>query len=180
MQPFLLLTWLVLVPVATASVPKLVVHRADGPAAVHALDDIECLEFAADSLRVRLTGGPVSYALTVVERLTYRWEPTAVIDQDAAEALTRTVHLLPSRPNPWAPDTRIAFDLPRPGPVRLRIYGVDGRLIRSLANESFTAGQHSVPWDGRDDAGLPAASGVYVYRLEADRIDESRKLLLVR
>jgi len=52
--------------------------------------------------------------------------------------------------------------------------------VRSLVNEARDAGRHSVRWDARDDAGRPAPSGVYVYRLEAIGIDESRKLLLVR
>ena len=166
--------------VGRASSPDLVVQLTDGQTSVFALENVIGLEFAADSLHVRLDAGPESFAVVDVAALTYRWTPTGISDQGPDEALTRISHLLPSQPNPWSPETRIAFELPTSGPVQLRIFGLDGRLVRALVGESRPAGRHSVRWDGKDDAGRPVASGVYVYRLEATGIAESRKLLLVR
>jgi hypothetical protein len=68
-------------------------------------------------------------------------------------------------PNPFNPSTTIRFVLPEAGRVRLIVYDVTGRVVRTLANVQRNAGAHAVVWNGRDDVGRAAASGVYVYRL---------------
>jgi hypothetical protein len=83
-------------------------------------------------------------------------------------------------PNPFNPETRISFDLPVAGQVRLSVYNVLGRQIRNLAVGDFPAGSHSVIWDGRDEFGGEAASGVYFYRLEAGEVRLSRKMVLLK
>jgi hypothetical protein len=50
--------------------------------------------------------------------------------------------------------------------VRVRVYDVAGRAVRTLADRTFTPGEYTIPWDGADDAGRPAARGVYFARLE--------------
>jgi flagellar hook assembly protein FlgD len=70
-------------------------------------------------------------------------------------------------PNPFNPSTSIALDLPRAGEVRVRMYDVRGALVRELVRGSFASGRHEVIWDGRDDAGAPVASGVYVAEARA-------------
>ncbi|MBN2170655.1 MAG: carboxypeptidase regulatory-like domain-containing protein, partial [Candidatus Krumholzibacteriota bacterium] len=78
------------------------------------------------------------------------------------------VILLGAVPNPFNPSTEIRFGLPADGPVTLRVFDVGGRLVRTLAAERpFAAGAHAVRWDGLDEAGRPASSGVYLYALEA-------------
>ena len=74
--------------------------------------------------------------------------------------------LLQNSPNPFNPTTTIRFDVGSPGHVTLRIYDVGGRLVRTLVDRHLSGATHFVAWDGRDDAGLPAASGVYFYRLK--------------
>lgn len=74
--------------------------------------------------------------------------------------------LLPCAPNPFNPRTTLRFELPSAGPVRLDVYDVAGRLVRSLVDETRAAGSHEVDWDGRDEAGNEVGSGVYLARLE--------------
>ena len=62
----------------------------------------------------------------------------------------------------------------------LRVYDVSGRLVRTLVDGALAAGDHEVLWRGRDDGGREVASGVYLYRLEADGVSESRPMVLVR
>ncbi|MFA6108956.1 MAG: FG-GAP-like repeat-containing protein [Candidatus Latescibacterota bacterium] len=77
-------------------------------------------------------------------------------------------HLGPSYPNPFNPQTWIPVEIPAATePVHLQIYNLLGQPIRTLVNGQLTPGYHAVPWDGRDERGLPASSGVYLYRLEA-------------
>ncbi|MBK6901189.1 MAG: S8 family serine peptidase [bacterium] len=89
--------------------------------------------------------------------------------------------LLPNRPNPFNPRTEIRFELARDGAPRLAVYDVRGQLVRELlAGEPLAAGPHAVVWDGRDDAGREAPSGLYLARLLAEGVRLERKLLLAR
>jgi hypothetical protein len=96
--------------------------------------------------------------------------------QDTPRALT----LAQNTPNPFNPQTKIAFALDRNGPVQLAIYDLQGRVVRTLVSEPMLAGEHTLVWDGRDDANQQAASGTYVYRLTADGTTLSRKMTLVK
>ncbi len=88
--------------------------------------------------------------------------------------------LLPNCPNPFNPSTVVAFNLARAGDVRLRIYGVNGALVRTLASGSLAAGRHEFTWDGRDDAGRGVSTGVYFARLETPSGPQTRKMTLLK
>jgi flagellar hook assembly protein FlgD len=83
-------------------------------------------------------------------------------------------------PNPFNPETRIQYQLGKRSGVVLEIYNLMGQRIRTLVREEQLTGRYSVVWNGANDAGIPAASGVYIYRLRAGAYAASRKLLLVR
>jgi hypothetical protein len=85
-----------------------------------------------------------------------------------------------NRPNPFNPQTEIAFTVHRAGWGTLRVYDVKGNLVRTLVDGHQVVGSHAVTWDGRDDAGRQAPSGVYVYRLQVNDQVGSRKMLLVK
>ncbi|MCX6161955.1 MAG: T9SS type A sorting domain-containing protein [Ignavibacteriae bacterium] len=78
-------------------------------------------------------------------------------------------------PNPFNPVTRIRYDLPRSGSVRLAVYDVMGREVEMLVNERQAAGSYEAVWDG-----TRFASGVYFYRLTAEGFNETRKMILIR
>jgi M6 family metalloprotease-like protein len=88
--------------------------------------------------------------------------------------------LLPAWPNPFNPGTNIAFDLARPGRATVRLYDVAGRLVRTLADDDFPVGRHTVRWEGADGAGRPVAAGVYLARFQADGVTRTIRLALVR
>jgi flagellar hook assembly protein FlgD len=73
-------------------------------------------------------------------------------------------------PNPFNPGTTIRYVLPNPSRVTLRIYNILGQIVRTLVDGSQYGGQFDVSWDGRTDGGIPVATGVYIYRLEASGI----------
>ena len=72
-------------------------------------------------------------------------------------------------PNPFNPRTVLRFSAAEAATVRLAIYDVHGRHVRTLVDGPMQAGQHEVVWDGTDSRGASVASGVYIYRLERDR-----------
>lgn len=83
-------------------------------------------------------------------------------------------------PNPFNPATRISYTLPRSGPVLLKIVTLDGKLLRTLANDDREAGQHDILWDGRDASGRLLASGVYLVSLSAGGEAVSARVLLLK
>jgi endonuclease I len=68
-------------------------------------------------------------------------------------------------PNPFNPTTTIDFSLTRSGPVRVEIFSVDGKLVRTLLSEDRQAGDHQVRWDGVGNMGSPVPSGAYFCRI---------------
>lgn len=92
------------------------------------------------------------------------------------------VHVLlnQNRPNPFNPSTAITYELPRSLRARLEIYDVAGRRIATLFDEVQDAGPHRTLWSGRDDAGRPVPSGVYLYRLWTPGGETSRRMVLLK
>ena len=83
-------------------------------------------------------------------------------------------------PNPFNPTTTIAFHLPESTSATLAVYAVDGHRVRLLGDGPFTAGDHRLTWDGRDDAGRVLGSGVYFCRLLAGGRSDVQRVVLVR
>ena len=83
-------------------------------------------------------------------------------------------------PNPARPLTTIQFRLSNPGDALLRIYDGAGRRVRTLHEGILASGFHTMRWDGNDDLGRPAASGVYFYKLKAGPFEQSRRMILLR
>jgi len=96
---------------------------------------------------------------------------------DPAGLAAGRVTLQQNQPNPFAPQTRIAFDLARPGRVQLEVMDVAGRLVRVLENRVLPAGGHIATWDGRDAHGHSVAAGTYFYRLRSEGQELSRKMI---
>jgi hypothetical protein len=88
--------------------------------------------------------------------------------------------LLRNYPNPFNPRTTVEFTLTRDAATTLRVYDVNGKLVRTLVNSFLAAGRRSVTWDGRDDSDRPVASGVYFMRLQAGGQFLSRTVNLLK
>lgn len=83
-------------------------------------------------------------------------------------------------PNPFNPRTSIRYQLPQDSPVSVKIYDSSGRLVRTLVQQSQTAGSYTVSWEGTTDEGQPVASGIYFYRLEAGEFSQTRRMVLLQ
>ncbi len=92
-----------------------------------------------------------------------------------------TFRLLSNYPNPFNPETNIVYNLPNRATVSLTIFNTLGQKITTLIDaQQLNAGEHVTRWDGRDDSGRVAPSGVYFYRLEAGDFSQTSKMLLLR
>jgi plastocyanin len=90
------------------------------------------------------------------------------------------VTLRQNYPNPFSTVTGIEYVLPRRTSVTLGVYDARGRRVATLASGTRSVGPHSAAWDGRTEEGRSAPAGIYFYRLEADGIAVTKKLVLVR
>jgi len=90
------------------------------------------------------------------------------------------VRLHPASPNPFNPTTKLTYDMPRTGSVRLAIYDVRGHLVRVLEDGVMPAGRHTATWDGRDTTGRAAGSGGYMFRLKTAEGERTVKAALIR
>lgn len=89
--------------------------------------------------------------------------------------LVSEITLAQNYPNPFNAATEIVFSLPRAMSATLQVYDVTGRLVRTLADEQFIAGEHRIAFDARD-----VSSGVYFYELRAGEVKVARKMLLLK
>jgi hypothetical protein len=83
-------------------------------------------------------------------------------------------------PNPFNPATNIRFETAAPGPVRVKVFDARGQLVRDLVSGQYPAGRHEVLWDGRNDQGGNAPSGMYFVRFEAGRTVGTKKMTLLK
>ncbi|MDD3642306.1 MAG: C1 family peptidase [Candidatus Krumholzibacteria bacterium] len=102
-------------------------------------------------------------------------------DEDRPPAPGPVTALEQNCPNPFNGITTIAYTVAEPCAVDLRIYDTGGRLIRTLERDARrAAGRHAAVWDGRDNAGRAAASGIYFARFSAGKHRETRKMVYLR
>ncbi len=120
-------------------------------------------------------GQTYRYQIGVVDADGEFFSPIATVSVNAVAG-----ELSQNQPNPFNPTTTIRFTLPAREDVTLAIYDTNGHLVRMLVNDVQENGAHEVTWDGRDDAGVAAGSGVYFYRLHAGKLTESKKMVLLK
>ena len=107
-------------------------------------------------------------------------EPTDELALIMLGAVKRTA-LLQNFPKPFNPETWIPYTLADDAEVKVRIYDLQGRLVRRLGLGQQGAGRYinrqtAAYWDGRDQFGASVASGIYYYTLEADAFSETRRI----
>ncbi|MCK9996253.1 MAG: putative Ig domain-containing protein [Candidatus Krumholzibacteria bacterium] len=132
-------------------------------------------------IRVKLTGEFDFGDLMIEVRDSDNKDLEYTLEVKAAGPGIPTMYSLSANyPNPFNPSTKIDFDLPESQNVKLVIFGVDGRRVTTLRNESMPAGRHSVTWTGRNDQGELVATGIYFYRIEAGSFSETKKMILIK
>lgn len=83
-------------------------------------------------------------------------------------------------PNPFNPETAIEYELAKSGLIRLEIYNLLGQKIRILVDQNQSAGLHRIFWNGKNEAGAPMVSGVYLCRMETENFKATIRMVLLR
>ncbi len=91
-----------------------------------------------------------------------------------------TYDLKQNFPNPFNPTTEIHYTIPKTEKVKIVVYDLLGRQVKTLVNATVTPGKHVTFWNGRDELGRQAASGVYFYKLETKSFSNVKKMMLLK
>jgi hypothetical protein len=110
------------------------------------------------------------------------WLIKEILNNSAVQGETSgpTDPVLRCAPNPFDRSTTLTLSLADAGPVRLRVYDLSGRLVRSLIDRSLDPGEHRVTWDGRGEDGALVPSGMYLQRLDQEGRSRSSRVLRLR
>ncbi len=114
------------------------------------------------------------------ENMAIKINPSGVVGLHKKSSLPIEFTLSQNYPNPFNPSTRISYELPGRLSVSLKIYDVNGRLVRILVNEQQNAGEKIVQWDGKDQLGKIVTSGIYFYKLEAGPFKQIKQMVLLK
>jgi hypothetical protein len=120
---------------------------------------------------------PLEHSIQVVLRV---MESSGVGDGDDNPNSPKNFALYQNQPNPFNPETKISYYLPKTCEVKLVIYNILGQNIRTLFDGRQDAGMQTLSWDGRDNHGVQQSSGIYFYRLQADDFYQARKMTLTK
>jgi len=93
--------------------------------------------------------------------------------------LANSFQLNQNYPNPFNPTTTINYSINKNGNIKIVIFDMLGKQVKSLVNKKNIAGKHQVLWNGKNDAGKTLPSGQYYYTIEMDGITKSRKMILL-
>jgi len=106
-------------------------------------------------------------------------DPVSVDETDAAPAPAAVV-IEGVSPNPFNAAATISFTLAGDGMVEAAVYGIDGSLVKKLTSKSMIAGSHRLVWNGVDNDGRTAGSGVYIVRIAAAGTVAASRLAFVK
>jgi hypothetical protein len=104
----------------------------------------------------------------------------AVSQELTVETVGLALALYQNYPNPFNPATTIAFSLPRKMRATLAVYTAEGKLVRTIIDETLEEGDKKIAWDGKDAKENAVGSGVYFCRLKAGSRVLTKKMVVLR
>ena len=110
-------------------------------------------------------------------------ESLSTSDNDSTDdgvVVPNNFELTQNYPNPFNPSTTIDFSVPNLSDINISVYDINGRLVKTLMNNTLTSGTYSVVWNGDDMNGNAVSAGIYMYSLTSDEISITNKMILVK
>jgi len=102
------------------------------------------------------------------------------VANDDAAVIPVGTRLTGNYPNPFNPQTTISYSLKEASALRIDIYNPKGQRVKTLVNEAKGSGKHTITWQGDDDNGRPVASGLYYYKMTADKYSSTKRMILIK
>jgi hypothetical protein len=130
------------------------------------------------------TQGSYEYWITAVDSAGNESDASdiaAVVLSALEQATVPTVFALEQNyPNPFNPSTQIRYALPEATGVVITVYDMMGRKVRTLVQDTQSAGYHTALWNATNDRGLPVSAGMYIYTLQAGDHHHMKKMVLLK
>ena len=143
--------------------------------------DLSALEGQTIQIRFRfVSDGYVTYEGWYVDDIAVAFDDAGSSTTVDEETLPRRFALLQNSPNPFRPATRIRYELPHPEHVRIDVFDISGRHVKTVVDERQDAGYRSVSWDGTNARGDEVASGIYMYRMDAGGFTSRKMMILIK
>jgi hypothetical protein len=108
------------------------------------------------------------------------WESLQTSVENEKPVAPADFELSQNYPNPFNPETNIAYNINKKADVSLVIYNMLGQKVRTLVNESKTAGSHNITWNGKNENGIQVPSGIYFYQLKTNAQTAMEKMVMVK
>jgi hypothetical protein len=122
----------------------------------------------------------IKYSRPFSSRDLFLFNPTILTSVQQIQNVPTVFSLEQNYPNPFNPNTTIRFSIPRPTKIVLTIYNILGQRIATVVNEFKDPGEYSALWNGRNEQGLPVASGMYIYHIAAGEYTAAKKMMLLK
>jgi Putative redox-active protein (C_GCAxxG_C_C)/FlgD Ig-like domain len=108
-------------------------------------------------------------------------DPHAPQSVETLPGSSSTFKLSQNYPNPFNPSTKIQFAVPQTEKVKMEVYDIQGRLVRTLVDyELYSQGKYEVMWNGLDNKGSRVASGVYFAKMRAGKFAQTKKMIMAK
>ena len=139
-------------------------------------------EYLGNEIRFRFrlnTNGSITRDGIYIDEFQVVWDNYVGITETDSPVPQR-FDLNQNYPNPFNASTKISFTLARSGMTHLIIYDILGRDVRTLLSGNISNGAHEIIWNGKDDSGNDAASGIYLYKLESEDLSSVRRMIMLK
>ncbi len=102
------------------------------------------------------------------------------LSNDKVELLPSQIKLYQNYPNPFNPNTTISYSIISDIFVDIKIFDINGKLVRTLLSKEHSKGHHNINWDGTNNRGQLVSAGIYLYTLNSDKFMHTKKMILVK
>jgi hypothetical protein len=120
------------------------------------------------------TGGSDMYLLKI------KGDQATDVNEPLPQELPDGFEIAQNYPNPFNYSTQIEYSIPVRSNVTLTVYNILGQMVSEFRADALPAGSYRYEWDGTSENGSPVASGVYLYRFQAGRFSETKKMVLLK
>jgi FlgD Ig-like domain len=131
-------------------------------------------------LHVNLSNGTrVTYQVAEIRKIDFS-NITGIEEARKVSLVIQSFRLMQNYPNPFNPSTTIEYEIPQAGEVEVRIFDLNGRLVKTIEKKAQASGTYQVRWDGKNEEGLRVASGLYLYSVQYENAIYSKKMILIK
>ncbi|MCK9425249.1 MAG: T9SS type A sorting domain-containing protein [Ignavibacteriaceae bacterium] len=135
----------------------------------------------ADTIIIEIGGVIVKQCpVSEIDWITFAYPPVVIKDEGLAKTIPTQFAISQNYPNPFNPTTKLQFQIPTAGKVKLNIYDINGRLVKEVFSGEKEAGLHTLDWNAKDLNGRQVASGIYFYSVQFNNTLLTKKMIYLK